>query len=100
MSIIVAAYGRLKGDAEEIGKMHDKVAEEGAKQAALALGEIQHTVYLGLKDDRMFFSLDEWESEEAFQKFAEGPVKEFFDNAFESLDITMWKESGWMKWKR
>ena len=99
MSVYVSVRARLKGDPKDIQQLHDQVTA-ATKEMAKAAGDVGHTIYLNAQDPRDFFGIDEWQSAEAFQKFASDPqIQQFFSQLFEGQpQVTMWSQTDWNQW--
>jgi quinol monooxygenase YgiN len=99
MSVYVSVRARLKGDPKDIQQLHDQVTA-ATKAMAQAAGDVGHTIYLNAQDPRDFLGIDEWQSAEAFQKFASDPqIQQFFSQLFEGQpQVTIWSETNWNQW--
>lgn len=99
MSVTVTVRARLKADPQSMQKLHDGVTA-ATKEMAKAAGDLSHKVFLNPQDNRDFLGIDEWQSVEAFQKFASDPkIAEFFSQLFDGPpQVTVWINPGWNQW--
>ena len=99
MSVYVSVRARLKGDPKDIQQLHDQVTA-ATKEMAMAAGDVGHKIYLNAQDPRDFLGIDEWQSAEAFQKFASDPqIQQFFSQLFEGQpEVTIWSATDWNQW--
>ena len=99
MSVMVTVRARLKADPQSTQKLHDEVTA-ATQSMAKAAGDLSHKIFLNPQDSRDFLGIDEWQSAEAFQKFASDPkIAEFFGQLFDGPpQVTVWTNSGWNQW--
>lgn len=99
MSVIVTVRARLKADPQSMQKLHDEVTA-ATKELAKTAGDLSHKILLNPQDSQDFLGMDEWQSAEAFQKFASDPkIAEFFGQLFEGPpQVTVWTNSSWNQW--
>jgi quinol monooxygenase YgiN len=92
--------GRLaSSDLTEMENLHDQIAA-GGEQAALALGDLGHVVFLSLDDPREFLAIDLWDN-------PDGPVTLYtdpdFGAAFAQLfesppSLAIYGSTDWHQW--
>ncbi len=99
-TLVVTVEGTLAGETEDENlELHNGVAEAG-QEAALALGDYAHLVYLGVEDRRQFLAVDLWADPEGMQTFFSDPeIGAAFASLFvEPPTITIWTPSDYLQW--
>ena len=99
MSYIVTVRGKLKGEPEDMKKLHDQVTAV-SKDSAMTAGDTGHKVFLNPEDKKDFLGMDEWATMDAFQKFSADPkIQEFFGQLFDGQpEVKVRENPGWNQW--
>ncbi len=99
-TIVVTVEGTLALDTEEENlPAHNGVAEAG-REAAQALGDYAHIVYLDVADRRQFLAVDLWDDPEGLQTFFGDPdIQAAFASLFaEPPTVSVWMPSNYLQW--
>jgi quinol monooxygenase YgiN len=99
-TLVVTVEGTLALETEDENlELHNEVAEAG-REAAQALGDDAHLVYLDLADRRRFLAVDLWSDPEGMQTFfSDEEIQAAFASLFaEPPTVTVWLPSGYLQW--
>ncbi len=98
MRYIVTVRGNLKGGSEQAHQVHDAIVAKSS-QIGRQMGNTSHQTFLNAQNNNEFLAVDTWDNLEGIQKLYSDPnLAAEFGKLFEGQpQVTVWAESGWMK---
>lgn len=96
----VVVRGRLaSGDLGAMRSLHDQIAS-GGEEAAKALGDVAHVVFLGLEDPRELLAVDIWSSDADIETLYGNPdFQAAFAQLFEGeASLRVYGSTDWHQW--
>jgi quinol monooxygenase YgiN len=95
----VVVRGTLKQMDDAQNQMAHDTVVGGAKDQAMALGDVAHVVYTGRDDKRQYLSFDVWKDSTNLEAFYSNPQFQMaIGGVFESVSLSIYHSTHWYQW--